>query len=137
MDNKANTIDTKMKAVYKLRIGKGVLDLLSKRTMELVVNKKIYRTKCYTAKLLAAELGTNTRYVSAMMSECFGTNFVTFINELRIRDACEMLSDKSFRDLNIDDIADAVGFANRQSFFTAFKKYVGMTPRKYRVSNAK
>ena len=43
------------------------------------------------------------------------------------------LKDKRFAPYSIDDIGLMVGFRNRQSFFSAFKKVSGTTPEKYRL----
>ena len=37
--------------------------------------------------------------------------------------------------MTIEDIALAVGFQNRQCFYVAFYKRLGITPREYRITN--
>jgi AraC-like DNA-binding protein len=44
-----------------------------------------------------------------------------------------LLVDRRYRDLNMEDISDMVGFANRQSFYAAFYKFNGITPREYKL----
>jgi AraC-like DNA-binding protein len=46
-----------------------------------------------------------------------------------------LLTDKRYADKNVEEISDMVGFSNRQSFYAAFYKNVGVTPRKYRIEN--
>jgi AraC-like DNA-binding protein len=36
----------------------------------------------------------------------------------------------------MEELSDMVGFSNRQSFYAAFTKVVGTTPRSYKVANA-
>ncbi len=46
-----------------------------------------------------------------------------------------ILVDKRYKDLNIEDVSDMVGFANRQSFYASFYKLMNMTPREYRLQH--
>ena len=43
--------------------------------------------------------------------------------------------DADYADKNVEEISDMVGFSNRQSFYAAFFKNVGITPRKYRMTH--
>ena len=46
-----------------------------------------------------------------------------------------MLKDRRYLNMTVEDIALAVGFQNRQCFYVAFYKRLGITPREYRTSN--
>ena len=89
--------------------------------------------KDYSAKKLAEDLGTNTRYISAVVNVRFHMNYTSFVNKFRIEEAMTLLVDKRYRDLNMEDISDMVGFANRQSFYASFYKLNGITPREYKL----
>ena len=97
--------------------------------------QKKYRDPNYSAKALAHELNTNTRYLSAVVNSRFGTNYSCLLNEYRVKDAMHLLVDKRYTHLNIEEISAMVGFANRQSFYAAFYKNVGETPNAYRKKN--
>ena len=98
---------------------------------KLVVHKK-YKQPNYLAKDLARELETNTRYLSAVINARFGKNFSCLVNECRVEDARLLLVDKRYADKSIEQISALVGFANRQSFYTAFFKIMGEAPNNYR-----
>jgi YesN/AraC family two-component response regulator len=53
------------------------------------------------------------------------TSFITYINELRIKKALELLKDT---DLSIKDIAQRVGYNNLNYFYKNFKTVTGITP---------
>ncbi len=115
--------------VVKPELSKKLYGLIYQR---IVVQRK-YSDPDYSAKQLAEELGTNTRYLSAVINSNFGKNFSTLVNELRVNDAKQMFRSTSYNNLRIEDIGLKVGFSTRQCFYTAFNKYVGMTPRQYRM----
>jgi YesN/AraC family two-component response regulator len=100
--------------------------------LDIVVIQKKYRDPDYSAKALAKELKTNTRYLSAVVNSRFGQNYSCLLNEYRVKDALHLLKDKRYADKNVEEISAMVGFANRQSFYAAFYKNVGKTPNGYR-----
>ncbi len=124
------------KAAYRSLIRAELADELYDKILNIVVMQKKYRDPNYSAKDLAKELKTNTRYLSAVVNSRFGTNYSCLLNEYRIKDALHMLTDKRYANMNIEEISTMVGFANRQSFYAAFYKNVGETPNGYRKRNA-
>ena len=75
----------------------------------------------------------NTRYISAVINVRFRMNYASFVNKYRIEDAMTILADKRYKNLTMEDVADMVGFANRQSFYSAFRKVNKCTPRDYKI----
>lgn len=59
-------------------------------------------------------------------------SFYEYVNSLRVAEACRLLAQVSNGlPMSISEIAYAVGFNNRVSFNTAFKKRTGETPSAY------
>jgi AraC-like DNA-binding protein len=125
------------KAAYRSLVSPAVMDRMQEQIMKIIVMDKKYRDKDYSAQDLANEIGTNTRYISAVVNVRFHMNFTSFVNSYRISDAKSILVDKRYQDLNIEEVSDMVGFANRQSFYAAFYRFMGITPREYRMRNLK
>ncbi len=123
---------TKKKAAYRSLIRAELADELYDQILNIVVVQKKYRDPNYSAKDLAKELKTNTRYLSAVVNSRFGMNYSCLLNEYRIKDALHLLVDRRYFDKNVEDISAMVGFANRQSFYAAFYKNIGLTPNAYR-----
>ena len=94
-----------------------------------------YKDKNYSAKHLAIDLGTNTRYISAVVNVRFHMNYTSFVNKYRIEEAMSILVDKRYQHLRIEEVSDMVGFANRQSFYASFYKITGITPKEYKVQH--
>ena len=123
------------KAAYRSLIRPELADELYDKILNIVVVQKKYKDPNYSAKDLAKELKTNTRYLSAVVNSRFGMNYSCLLNEYRIKDALHLLVDKRYMDKNVEEISAMVGFANRQSFYAAFYKNVGETPNGYRKRN--
>lgn len=121
---------------YRTLIKPELVDDLSDKILQKMIVEKKFRDPEYSAQQLAADLKTNTRYISAVVSLRFQQNYASMVNEYRIREACYLLVDKRYADKNLEDIAYMVGFTNRQSFYAAFYKMLQMTPREYRISHA-
>ncbi|MGL4518870.1 MAG: helix-turn-helix domain-containing protein [Phocaeicola sp.] len=123
-------------AVYRSLIRAELADELYDKIMNIVVVQKKYKDPNYSAKDLAKELETNTRYLSAVINSRFGMNYSCLVNEYRIKDSMHLLVDKRYLDRTVEDISVMVGFANRQSFYAAFFKLLGETPNSYRKKHA-
>ena len=122
-------------AAYRGLIRPELADELYEKILSIILLQKRYRDPDFTAVKLAEELNTNTRYLSAVINSRFGINFSSLLNENRIRDAKHLMTDKRYADNTIEEISAMVGFANRQSFYAAFYKYVGETPPSFRKKN--
>lgn len=124
-------------AAYRSLIRAELADELYDKILNIIVIEKRYRNKEFSAKSLAVELNTNTRYISAVINSRFNTNFSCLINEYRIKEALHRMTDKRFSDMTIEEIGTLVGFANRQSFYAAFYRVMGETPNNYRKRHMK
>ena len=123
-------------AAYRSLIRAELADELYDKILNIIVVQKKYKDPNYSAKDLAKELKTNTRYLSAVINSRFGMNYSCLLNAYRIQEAKHLLIDKRYTDKNIEDISTMVGFANRQSFYAAFYKNVGEKPNDYRRNNS-
>lgn len=124
-----NIRDKKQKeAAYRSLIRAELADELYDKILNIVVVQKKYKDPDYSAKELAKELNTNTRYLSAVINSRFGMNYSCLLNEYRVKDAAHYLADKRYEDKNVEEISAMVGFANRQSFYAAFYKNMVKLP---------
>ncbi|MBQ8099260.1 MAG: helix-turn-helix domain-containing protein [Bacteroidaceae bacterium] len=97
-----------------------------------IVIKERYLDPHFTATLLAKDLKITSKYISAIMSLRYHASFNTFVNKLRIQRVLYMLKDKRYNEIPTATIGMMCGFANKQTYYTAFSEYVGTTPANYR-----
>lgn len=133
---KYNLTEKKSKApLYRSLLNADMIEELFEKIMAKFVVEKKYRDPDYSAREMAEELGTNTRYISAVINMRYQDNYSQMVNEFRIREAMYLLKNLHSRKMTMEDIALNVGFSNRQSFYSAFYKRTGMTPKEYRTQN--
>lgn len=119
--------------MYRSLVSPQLMDELKGKILNIILIQKKYKDKDYSAKKLAEDLSTNTRYISAVVNVKFHMNYTSFVNKYRIEEAMTLLVDKRYQELNMEEISDMVGFANRQSFYASFYKFNNMTPRDYKM----
>ena len=122
----------KKEAAYCSLVNEERRAALKAEIVNTLKRKKKYKDKDYSARQLAKDLETNTRYISAVINVCFGMNYTSLVNKYRINEAVQVMKDQRYDTLSMEDISDWVGFSNRQSFYAAFFKFMGMPPKQYK-----
>lgn len=88
-----------------------------------------------TLKDLAMALNTNRTYLSEYFNKTLRTTFYDYLNNLRVKYACELLLSEP--NLSILQIGEKSGFNSLSTFRRSFEKHMGCTPAKYRRQNTK
>ncbi|WP_167859137.1 helix-turn-helix transcriptional regulator [Paenibacillus cymbidii] len=78
---------------------------------------------------LAEKLNLSAGYLSTYFKEKTGSNYLEYVNQLRIDRAKLLLQSYNMR---IQQISEKIGYTNVNSFIRMFKKYTGITPGEYR-----
>lgn len=131
---KYNITEKKQKeAAYRNSISAKMMDNLKERILNILLVQKKYRDPDYSARQLSIDLKANPRYISAALNVRFNMNYASLVNSYRIKEAMRLLSNHSNNDKRMEDISTMVGFANRQSFYAAFYKVNGITPREFKL----
>lgn len=108
------------------------IEILNK--INQMIENKDYLNQDFSLELMASNFHTNTKYISQIIHQTFDSNFANFINRLRINEACLLLIDDKYKNYSIEGIGQSVGFSSKQAFYTAFKKFTGLTPTYYRMN---
>jgi len=91
------------------------------------VNEK-YTDINFSLDVLADYIGVSYHYLSRLFKEFFGSNFVNYLNTLRLEKAKELLG---VSNMTVEQIAKQTGFSTSNSFIKTFKRYYSVTPGKY------
>lgn len=84
-----------------------------------------------TLKTVADHVGFNEKYFSTRFTKECGCTFITYLNDLRIKRAQELLVRTNMK---MYEISDSVGYASVEHFNHMFKKKLGISPRDFRQS---
>lgn len=86
-----------------------------------------------TLESVAQQLQISSVYLSRMIKQGLGTSFVGLVTEMRIKKAIMLLNSTN---LQVNEIAEQVGYESQHYFSTSFKKEVGVSPNQYRKGAA-
>ncbi len=78
---------------------------------------------------VAATLGYSRSHISHIFSNRLNIGFCEYINTLRLNDAKQLLSTKSY---TVTEISDMAGFPTVRTFNRAFRAAYGISPSEYR-----
>jgi len=81
---------------------------------------------------LAKELDAHPKRISTAINMICRQNFNAYVNRFRIRKAEKLLENEAYAHLSIEGIGNEVGFHSKSAFYSAFKKFTGTTPSKYK-----
>ena len=99
------------------------------RICELMEGEQLYRQPGLTIADLASRLRSNTKYISNAIGAGAGCGFTEFLSGYRIREAEKLLL--SMPEARMNEISEAVGYANESSFFRNFKLVHGCSPQQW------
>ncbi|NLV59340.1 MAG: helix-turn-helix domain-containing protein [Clostridiales bacterium] len=88
-----------------------------------------YTDYTLTLTSTAQHFGITDKYLSAFIHEKAGINFSSYLEQLRIRKANELLENT---DKTVDEIAQMIGYANGKTFRRAYSRVTGIAPSEHR-----
>lgn len=129
----------KLLAQYIARAAERARSELANRDPAYILSVTLeYVDKHFTENISQEELAERFRYNSAYFSRMFkkhrGMNLSDYITGKRIAYAEELLSTT---DMSAEQISETVGYKSKPQFYNTFVRYLGVTPRQYRLENKK
>lgn len=106
---------------------------ISRRLSELFDQEHIYREFELRIEDVAMRIGTNRTYLSKVLNQKFGCNFFRFVNQYRLKEACELLQSTS---MPVCRVADKVGYKNINTFNSCFREHFGLSPKQWKRDNS-
>lgn len=83
-----------------------------------------------TIQEIADKFGITKNHFCHMFASSMGVTFITYLNTVRIKAACDMMKKD---DDNILEISSKCGFCSQHYFYRVFKREKGMSPSSYRA----
>lgn len=105
------------------------------RTLDKWVKDKRFREYDKSREEIADELGTSKDLLHIYFTTRMGVDFRTWRTQLRIEDAKVLLLEK--KNVSINVVGEMAGFSDRANFYRQFVKFVGCSPKEWRVNDGK
>ncbi|CAL2106661.1 AraC family transcriptional regulator [Tenacibaculum sp. 190524A02b] len=106
--------------------------VLEEKLQKVMDKEKLYLNPELTLDLLAKEIGTTNKKLSALFNKYLSTTFYDFINSHRIKTFKQYINLSEYKNLTIEGLAYECGFKSKASFYRVFKKETGMSPTQYK-----
>lgn len=101
---------------------------------QLMTGQKSYLNPNLTLAQFAKRAGYTQAQASQVLNDKLSKSFNTYVNEYRIAEAQQLLTDEP--QLNLDIVAERCGFNASSTFFSTFKKVTGQTPASFRAQSS-
>ena len=98
---------------------------------ELVKWLETHYTEQVSLSVLARHVGVNEKYLCRVFREMTGKSPIEYVNGVRIEAACHKMTAEN---MTVTEAALDSGFNDLSYFSRAFKKYMGVSPLKYRMA---
>lgn len=96
---------------------------------KLVLYVNEHFTEKLTLNQLAEEFGYSRNYICGLFQKFFNKSLNSYLTELRMKHAMELLSDKT---ILIKEVAKESGYSDYYRFFKVFKNHFGYSPKELR-----
>jgi AraC-like DNA-binding protein len=99
---------------------------------DFIHTDKPYLDGDITLQIIADKLSIQSRILSQVINESKNMDFKNYMNELRLKESIELLTQNSKNQKTIQEIYFMSGFNSRSVFNELFKRKTGMTPKEFR-----
>ena len=106
-----------------------VQQLMERIEREMIIGER-FRQPGLRISDIAEAVGSNRSYVSGAINQISGLSFSDYVNRFRVRYAQELIRSQG-KSLSLSEIAERSGYADRSSFYRAFKKETGASPSEW------
>ncbi len=93
--------------------------------------KKMYLDNELSLRKFSSLLGITSVKLSDILNNGIGTTFNDFVNKYRVKEVIHIVEEGKSKHLTFEAISEKAGFRSKTTFYRAFKKVTGKTPKAY------
>ena len=101
----------------------------TKKILEIIEHINIHYMEKLCAEDLAIIAGFSVSHFRRVFKSLTGKTLNLYIQTIRIHEACKLLIDKN---INVEQVAEAVGYSDMKHFYSVFKRITGKLPKDFR-----
>jgi AraC-like DNA-binding protein len=132
--SKLSSLTSKKKKENKDDHDERLLQTIYNKSIQLLEEEQIFLNKSLRVIDMADRFNHSEKIVSRAINKYSNGNFNTFINKYRVEHSKVLLLSGRLDYYTIEAIAEESGFANKVSFYSAFKSVTGMSPKEFRTN---
>lgn len=102
------------------------------RLEKRMADGQLWRKHALNLQGLASEIAVSPIHLSEVLNTKIGMSFYDYVNQCRVRDACDLLIQTN---MSVIEISEIVGFNAKSTFNTSFKKVTDQTPSQWRITH--
>lgn len=114
-------------------ISNTIADEISNKLNTIFKVEKLYKNPNLKLNNLAEKLEVSPHQLSQYLNDNLQKSFNQYINEFRIEEAKELMQKN--HQFTLEAIGNEAGFSSKSTFYSTFKKIVGITPAQFRKQN--
>ena len=101
----------------------------TKKMLEIIEHINVHYMEKLCAEDLAVIAGFSVSHFRRVFKSLTGKTLNLYIQTIRIHEACKLLKDKN---INVEQVAEAVGYSDMKHFYSVFKRITGKLPKDFR-----
>lgn len=113
------------------------IEFYKKRIIDAMETDKVFTNENLSLQTFSEIVNIPKHNISEILNMHLNTNFQDFVNEYRVEEFVKLYSDPENDHFSILGLATSVGFKNKATFNSNFKKIKGVSPTEYRLHNQK
>jgi len=126
--------EKKTKSYQKSGLDNSNAEAYVKMLLKLMDEEKPYKNEKLNLSDLSNMLGISSHNLSEIINIKIEQNFYDFINLYRVEEAKKIIENDKASVYSILSHGLEAGFSSKSAFYSAFKKFTGMTPAQFRNS---
>ncbi|KKN08108.1 hypothetical protein LCGC14_1060110 [marine sediment metagenome] len=126
----SNQFNNKQDKQLALKISENLVENIIK-IEHLVFTEKIFRNSDFDLHMLSKKVNIPKSHLTYIFKYHCTLFFSDFKKMLQIKDAENLIQEGYLADNTLDSLSNRVGFSSYSPFFSAFKKYTGLSPNNY------
>ena len=101
----------------------------TKKMLEIIEHINVHYMEKLCDEDLAIIAGFSVSHFRRVFKSLTGKTLNLYIQTIRIHEACKLLKDKN---INVKQVAEAVGYSDMKHFYSVFKRITGKLPKDFR-----
>lgn len=101
---------------------------------EKIQEQELFANPKLNLRALSEALDLKEKELSRLINDCEKVNFYQFINKYRIEKFKQLVQSPNTHHFTLLGLATKAGFSSKSTFYAAFKKLEGITPKQYEKS---